>query len=390
MNMVEYMDQRTFPPKVSIVISTYNRAYCIGDAIQSALNQTLPVAEVLIIDDGSTDNTAEVVAGFNFDKLRYVKKENGGLADARNRGVEEAVGDYIIWLDDDDLVLPHVHQTYLELLSEDPNIDIVYGDYRFVDADGAILYDLKHDEFYRNNAFYISRLLTGLRVPHGGSMFHKSVYEKYGLYDVSFKSAPDYDLFVRIARDVSFKHADSIVYIYKIHDGNMSSIRQKSDRTPERRVVKKTVDMFSLDELFPDLDWGNEEYSTARALVSIGNLFFKYKDYSAARLYYLDAAAKFKELDMGKVEDVTECYISIGNTFLQEEKFIDALGYYEMSCRLIESDRVFYKLGVALLKLGRDEEAWDYLESALSITPEHNAAKSALNEIKMKVSFSHA
>jgi glycosyltransferase involved in cell wall biosynthesis len=375
------MDQHIFPPKVSIVITTYNRAYCISDAIQSALDQTLPVAEVLIIDDGSTDNTAEVVESFHSDKLRYVKKENGGLADARNRGVAEAAGDFIIWLDDDDLLLPYMHEVYIATLSKDPNIDIVYGDYRFVDADGKILYDLEHDEFYQNNAFYISRLLMGLRVPHGGSMFHKSVYEKYGLYDPSFDSVDDYDLFIRIARHVSLKHVDSIVYIYKRHDENMSSERQISDRIPERRLVKKAVEMFSLKELFPDLDWNNEDAGRAEAHINIADLFTKYNDYNSAYEHMKQGIELLEKGGQTHQEDLCGVYISMGNIHLHREEYLSALDCFDKSFAIRETDRACYKLALVHNKLGDYETAEHYYRKTLELMPEHKAARAELDDL---------
>jgi len=375
------METCRFPPKVSIVIATYNRAYCLGEAIESALAQTLPVAEILIIDDGSTDNTAEVVSSFNSDKLRYLKKENGGLSDARNWGVRESAGDSVIWLDDDDLLLPHAHEAYIDELSRDPNIDIVYGNYRLVDVDGNELCVWKCDDFYRNNAFYISRLLIGRRIPHGGSMWHKSVYEKYGMYDLAFKRASDYDLFARIAPHVSFKNAGSIVYVYKIHDTNMSCPERKTNYVPELTVVNRVLKRFSLKELFPAFDWSNEKVSRAKAYITIGNVFAKYNEYDTAYDYMegnIEILEKHREITS---EDLPWAYISMGNIYLHREDYPEALVYFNKSIEAEKTARGYYKLAVVYNKMGDDEKAEHYYKKTLELAPNHKAARAELYNI---------
>ena len=375
------MDTRTFPPRVSIVISTYNRAHCLGKAIESALDQALPVAEVLIIDDGSTDDTEAVAASFNSDKLCYLKKENGGLSDARNHGVKEAKGDYIIWLDDDDLLLPHTHEAYIATLSKDPDIDIVYGDYQVIDAENNEQYVLNYDEFYRNNAFFISRLLSGNRIPHGGSMWHKSVYEKYGLYDVSLKGAPDYDLFARIAAHALFKHSGPTVYVYNLHGRNMSIVRHRSERIPERTIVKRIIERFSLKQLFPTLDWTNAEAGRAKAHILIGNVFARYGDYSAVYIYIKETIEVLEKHSDNNEEDLASAYISLGNVYLHDENYRKALEYYDKSIKINKTTRAYYKLAHVHNKLGNFETAGQYYKKTLDLTPDHKAAGTELEAL---------
>ena len=92
-------------PKVTVVIPTYNRAHLIKDAVESVLNQTYQDFELIVIDDGSTDNTREVLAVYK-DKLTYIYQENQGRSSARNHGIELAQGEYIAFLDSDDVWFP--------------------------------------------------------------------------------------------------------------------------------------------------------------------------------------------------------------------------------------------------------------------------------------------
>jgi glycosyltransferase involved in cell wall biosynthesis len=120
-------------PAVSVVIPTYQRAALVQEAIESALAQTLTDLEVVVVDDGSTDGTAEVLAArYGADpRVRVVRKENGGTASARNAGIRAARGRYVAPLDSDDLFLPRHLETLVAALEADPGADLAIGDARF-------------------------------------------------------------------------------------------------------------------------------------------------------------------------------------------------------------------------------------------------------------------
>ena len=114
-------------PKVSIILPTYNRADFIAEAIESAINQTFEDWELLIIDDGSTDNTAEIVSKYLKDKrIKYFKTKNRGTAAARNRGLKLATGEYTAFLDSDDLWNPAKLKKQVEILDTHPDIDLLF------------------------------------------------------------------------------------------------------------------------------------------------------------------------------------------------------------------------------------------------------------------------
>src|SRR5690242_14976762 len=114
-------------PSVSVIIPTYNRARFVGEAVASALAQTLPPLEVIVVDDGSTDDTADVVARLNDPRVVYLRQENAGPATARNTGVEAARGDLIALLDSDDRWLPRKLELQVPLFEGDGKIGLVYG-----------------------------------------------------------------------------------------------------------------------------------------------------------------------------------------------------------------------------------------------------------------------
>jgi glycosyltransferase involved in cell wall biosynthesis len=109
-----------FQPRISVVIPTYNRAYCISKAIQSIQNQTFPRWELLIVDDGSTDDTEKIVGSFSINdpRIRYVQQANSGASTARNYGVQESKGEIIVYVDSDDEVLPEFLETIIKKFDE--------------------------------------------------------------------------------------------------------------------------------------------------------------------------------------------------------------------------------------------------------------------------------
>ena len=136
--------------KVSVVIATYNRAAYLRQAIQSVFFQTMTDYEVIVVDDGSTDNTAEVAAGFG-DRIRYLRTDNGGVARARNIGLSLAKGDYLCWLDSDDLFHPSKLALQSAILDRFPETGMVYSEMTAFDNDGN--WHEFHLQRYHESAF---------------------------------------------------------------------------------------------------------------------------------------------------------------------------------------------------------------------------------------------
>src|SRR5579864_8740685 len=115
-------------PQVSVVIPAYNAARFLGDAIQSVLNQTYSNFEVVVVNDGSTDDTESVVRSFG-DRLFYVKQANKGVSAARNEGIKRARGQYVAFLDSDDVWLPTKLAEQIPFLEQNPEVGLVYSDW---------------------------------------------------------------------------------------------------------------------------------------------------------------------------------------------------------------------------------------------------------------------
>jgi glycosyltransferase involved in cell wall biosynthesis len=202
----------------SVVITCYNQAHFLATAIQSALEQTLQAAEVIVVDDGSTDQTASVARAFP--QVRYLRQENRGLAAARNAGLARALGQYVCFLDADDLLLPRAIESGCAVFEEHPQCAFVYGDSRDIDSGGRVTSDPRGprvaSEHYR-------RLLEGNFIGmHATVLYRRDILRSAGGFDTRLDRCEDYELYLRLVRDFPVQEHSEIIACYRQHDLNMS------------------------------------------------------------------------------------------------------------------------------------------------------------------------
>jgi len=202
---------------ISVVIPTYNRAHLVAEAIESVLAQTRTPDEILIVDDGSTDNTAAVLAQFSA-PVRVIRQPNRGRSAARNLGVSRATSDIVMFLDSDDLMMPTTLADCADILERRPEVDVVYGDALLVDNQG------------RRIGLYSDRM-PGQR-PNGnilGELGRRccltmaSMVRRSALIGIKFDEqmdfGEDYDFWRQLAARSQFACIDQPVMSYRIHDG---------------------------------------------------------------------------------------------------------------------------------------------------------------------------
>lgn len=274
-------------PTISILIPTYNRAEYIGEAVKSALEQSSPADEIIVIDDGSVDQTEEIVRRLDVDGIRYVRKEHSGAPGTRNRGVREARGDYIVWLDSDDVLMPKTVELYRNAIKETPEADVIYGNLMVTDEDLRLRDVIRYEDWYGRNHELIGRIIHEDPVPNGSTLIKRNCFERYGYYDESYKRAHDYHFWTRLARDAVFRHIDALVLKWRWHESNMSSGSVRIDTSYDIRLITDIVERYSLVELFPQLSWtgDDESLSTAIALIQVALNLIKHNGLVEAREY---------------------------------------------------------------------------------------------------------
>jgi len=205
-------------PKVSIIIPTLNRAHYLKESIDSALNQTFQDREIIVVDDGSTDGTQEVVKSYG-DKVRYLRQENLGPPAAMNTGAHNARGEYYMVLGDDDALLPEMLECQVKVLDENPDAAFVCSGVHFMDADGEI-YKTSRAGRTRERSF--KSLLFDNFVWHLTTLVRRSISEEIGHFDEGLLTTHDHDLWVRMAINHPFEYTDQPLAKFRRHPGNYS------------------------------------------------------------------------------------------------------------------------------------------------------------------------
>jgi len=206
-------------PKVSIIIPTYQHADFVGEAIDSALAQTYTDYEIILVDDGSTDGTREIVVAYG-NQIKYIYQDNRGLPAARNTGILASKGQYLSFLDADDVWLPNKLKLEVEFLDTHPSVKLVCSNYSYFGSrkgpkrtgfEGITLtsgYGLK--ELFFKNPILPSAVLV-----------RKSCFEKVGLFDESMVQCEDLDMWLRIAAHFEVGYIDTPLVKYRLHEKNM-------------------------------------------------------------------------------------------------------------------------------------------------------------------------
>jgi glycosyltransferase involved in cell wall biosynthesis len=206
-------------PLVSIVVTTYNHARFLAEAVESALAQTVRSIEVIVVDDGSTDDPAAVLA--KFPQARLITQPNQGLASARNTGWRAAHGQYLVFLDADDRLLPDAVTINLARFARHRDCAFVYGGYEMVDLNGRLLEKPMPvgtgDDAY---AAFLERNCVGM---HGAVMYRRDCLEKADGFNRAFRACEDYDLYLRLAREHPVAWGPETISQYRLHVDNMSS-----------------------------------------------------------------------------------------------------------------------------------------------------------------------
>jgi glycosyltransferase involved in cell wall biosynthesis len=212
-------------PVVSVIIPTYNRAVYLIEAIQSTLAQTYTDFEVIVVDDGSTDGTREALTHFIANgTIRYFYQDNRGEAAARNKGIGEARGEYIAFLDSDDLFCPEHLARHVKYLALHPEVGLVHSDFSKFDQNGEDLGERDTTWFsgwiYPHILLYWSTLIAIDTV-----MVPCRVLEEIGGFDKSLRWATDLDMWRRIARRYPFGASREVQAKVRVHPGNVSKDR---------------------------------------------------------------------------------------------------------------------------------------------------------------------
>lgn len=203
-------------PLVSVIIPCYNHGAYLQEAFQSIWSQNYPSLEVIVVDDGSTDNTKEIAE--STEGVRYIYQKNQGLSAARNTGISHSKGEMLVFLDADDWLLSNAIHTNVRYLLQNEKLAFVSGGHDKVFIDEGTV----KEEAYEVPSEHYLHLLKGNYIGmHATVMYRRWVFNEFA-YDTSLKACEDYDLYLSITRKYPVIHHTGKIAAYRLHTTNMS------------------------------------------------------------------------------------------------------------------------------------------------------------------------
>lgn len=275
--------------KVSVIIPAYNMADLTVRTVESVLKQTYENIEVIVIDDGSTDNTRERLASYT-DRIKYIYKENGGACSARNMGIRLATGDYIGLLDCDDMYLPHKIEKSVNYLEKHPDFGFVHTPVYFIDENDTILrlYALPES---RSTGWIVKKLLSRNFICNSTSVIRRSCFEKTGLFDEALFTHADWDISLRLAEKYKVGYISTPFTYYRKSTGyilkhleqskkeGLAVLQKAFERNPHlsTRLKKKLVSDVYLRNAVGYLRIGSVNEAKDKLVLSVKKCAFNLK-----------------------------------------------------------------------------------------------------------------
>ena len=226
----------TGKPVVSVIVPSYNYGHLLPATLESVRSQTWDAWECIVVDDGSTDDTSAIALAHarRDERFRCVRRDNGGLAAARNSGLVAARGDYVQLLDADDLLEPRKLEAHARLLAREPDVGLVYGDVRYFDsATGARRRGLSSDEAWMpgvsgSGSTLLRALLRANIMVVNSALVRRAVVDRVGWFDETLRSLEDWDYWIRCAlAGTTFRFLDEAgaLALVRVHARSMSQDR---------------------------------------------------------------------------------------------------------------------------------------------------------------------
>mgnify|MGYP005836129843 FL=1 len=226
-------------PLVNVIIPAYNSAWCVAEAIDSALAQTYPRVEVLVVNDGSTDDTPRVLDQYG-SKIECIYQPNSGLSAARNCGILASTGEYIVFLDADDRLLPSMVEKLLPPMLENPACALTYGGHHQIDSSGERFGQSSLD---RPSGRVFETLTKDGLIQVGAAMVRRASLAQSGLFDPMLRQIEDRDLWMRLAYYHEFVFVPEYVAEYRSTPGSMS--RNWNERRLASELVVRKFELFA-------------------------------------------------------------------------------------------------------------------------------------------------
>ena len=239
---------------ISVIIPTYNRKHSLSRTLDSVLAQSFQPFEIIVIDDGSTDGTADWLKS-NYVSIKSISQSNQGVSSARNIGIKQAEGDWIALLDSDDEWLPDKLAKQVQALKENREFLFCHTNEIWI-RNGVRVNQQKKHQKYGGHIF--EKCLDMCRVSPSSSLFHKSVLDDVGLFDEKLKVCEDYDLWLRISAQYPVLFLDEL--LIKKYGGHEDQLSKTPEGIEQYRIQ-------SLEKILSDGTLTNSQFESARSML---------------------------------------------------------------------------------------------------------------------------
>lgn len=229
---------------VSVILTCYNGARWIARAIESILAQSYEDFELVIIDDGSTDNSKEVVASYLCDKrVHYIYQENRGFSAAVNRGIKESSGSLIGFIGQDDLWMPNKLELQMKYLNEHKNVDLVHSNHCFINSEERIIEvrDVKIPNFASRKKV-VEELFLNNFIGFETVLIKRKCFDEVGFFDEHMVGFSDHDMWLRVAGSHNIGYLNLSLVKKRQHEFRLSKVRIEAVLKDEFLIVKKAID----------------------------------------------------------------------------------------------------------------------------------------------------
>lgn len=259
---MEKPDTPNNTPTVSVIVPAYNQAIYVSQAIQSVLKQTYSDFELIVVDDGSTDETPQILAGIRDPRIRVIRQPNAGLSAARNTGLCESSAPLVTFLDADDYFLPDKLEVLSRYLENHSEIGFAAGRARYVDHTGATILEPAEAP----TSLTLPELLSGNPICVSGILLRRTWLDRVGVFDEKLRACEDWDLWLRLlAAGCHMAWVEHLVVAYRIHPGQMT---RQSERM--RKAILLMLDKFFNQQDLPEHLRIHKNVAYASGLVHAG------------------------------------------------------------------------------------------------------------------------
>ena len=244
-------------PTFTVLVPTYNHASYVGQALDSLIAQTDPDWEAIVVNDGSTDDTREVLEGYatKDSRIRVYHKENGGAASALNHGLKQARGEWICWLSSDDLFDPRKLEIHREWSRRCPDTRFFFTHFRELDGQTGKITDVDPWRRVPEDRWQILEILESNYLSGITVCIHRAALEAAGPFDETMRYSQDYDMWLRLLPENPAKYINERTCLYRRHSGQYSDAHSAACFFDSARIAIKFLNRHRLEDMFPLVDF---------------------------------------------------------------------------------------------------------------------------------------